>query len=230
MSRESRDRPDTPPRSWLRAQAPCVDDLKPPPRRRLRPQTAVKLLLLRPPASAFDSASDAGDRSASCQAPWFLPLCFYVLLSLCGFFLAYILGSSEMLDTVCGAHVNVDAKTKKKKKFEELKRLIKKLHYEKKDLAKRSEVVAKVRLLAKEDLEVQRTLAMLGAIPSLVVMLNNSSVSEALVANFLGLSALNSNKHMTGQLLEEKEEGGASCGREKGEKKEGKRWRWRTNW
>ncbi|RDX62271.1 U-box domain-containing protein 12, partial [Mucuna pruriens] len=167
--------------------------------------------------------------------------------------------SEKLSDLLSIAEVEADAETKKKEeKLEDLKRLMKELHREEdSDSTKRREAATTVRLLAKEDLEVRGTLAMLGAIPPLVTMLDDSrgdvaslvaalyallnlgigndasyctgcwrslnkaaivkvgsvekmlnliespdgldsSVSEAIVANFLGLSALDSNKPIIG--------------------------------
>ncbi|XP_027331799.1 U-box domain-containing protein 7 [Abrus precatorius] len=153
--------------------------------------------------------------------------------------------SEKLSDLLNMAEIEADAETKKKEeKLEELKRVVKELQ-EEEDLTKRREAAATVRLVAKEDLDVRGTLAMLGAIPPLVSMLDsqepdslvaslyallnlgigndankaaivkvgsvekmlkliespddvNSSVSEAIVANFLGLSALDSNKPIIG--------------------------------
>ncbi|XP_042512441.1 U-box domain-containing protein 12-like [Macadamia integrifolia] len=128
--------------------------------------------------------------------------------------------------------------------FEELQRVVKKLQLEEGSV--QMEAAMDVRRLAKEDSEARSTLAMLGAIPPLVEMLNsndqdfqiaslyallnlgigndtnkaaivkagavhkmlkliecpdespNLPVSEAIVANFLGLSALDSNKPIIG--------------------------------
>ncbi|GLT72792.1 hypothetical protein SLA2020_446960 [Shorea laevis] len=137
-----------------------------------------------------------------------------------------------------------DAETKRKEEaLEELKRVARGLQAE--DLTTRKEAALSVRLRAKEDSEARVTLAMLGAIPPLVGMLDsedadsqiaslyamlnlgigndvnkaaivkaggvhkmlkliesqgdpNPSVLEAIVANFLGLSALDSNKPLIG--------------------------------
>ncbi|XP_062024944.1 U-box domain-containing protein 13-like [Rosa rugosa] len=137
-----------------------------------------------------------------------------------------------------------DAVTKKKvESLEELKRVAGELQVENDAVEKRREAASHVRLLAKEDSEARATLAMLGVIPPLVGMLDdsddvddqiaslyallnlgigndvnkaailqagavhkmlkliespNSSVSEAIIANFLGLSALDSNKPIIG--------------------------------
>ncbi|XP_014505367.1 U-box domain-containing protein 7 [Vigna radiata var. radiata] len=162
--------------------------------------------------------------------------------------------SEKLSDLLNLAEVEADAETKKKEdKLEELKSLVKELHKEDEEekeeesMTRRREAASKVRLLAKEDLEVRGTLAMLGAIPPLAAMLDeskndvdslvaslyallnlgigndankaaivkvgsvekmlkliespdglDSSVSEAIVANFLGLSALDSNKPIIG--------------------------------
>lgn len=161
--------------------------------------------------------------------------------------------SEKLSDLLNIAEVEADAETKKKEdKLEELKLVVKELHNEteeeENDLTKKTEAATKVRLLAKEDLEVRGTLAMLGVIPPLVAMLDHysqndvaplvaslyallnlgigndankaaivkvgsvekmlkliespdgldSSVSEAIVANFLALSALDSNKPIIG--------------------------------
>ncbi|XP_061357078.1 U-box domain-containing protein 45-like [Gastrolobium bilobum] len=154
-------------------------------------------------------------------------------------------GSEKLSDLLNMAEFEAEAETKKKEEaLEELKQLVKELQ-QGEDLAKRRAAAATVRLLAKEDLEVRGTLAMLGAIPPLVAMLDSedidshiaslyallnlgigndankaaivkvgsvhkmleliespdgldSSVSEAVVANFLGLSALDSNKPIIG--------------------------------
>ncbi|CAK9312793.1 unnamed protein product [Citrullus colocynthis] len=137
-----------------------------------------------------------------------------------------------------------EAETRKKEEeLRELKRTVKDLQAE--DLCKRKSAATKVRLMAKEDLVIRGTLALLGAIPPLVAMLDledeqsqiaalyallnlgignnankaaivkvgvihkmlkliksesasNSSVTEAIIANFLGLSALDSNKPVIG--------------------------------
>ncbi|KAL2318029.1 hypothetical protein Fmac_031905 [Flemingia macrophylla] len=149
--------------------------------------------------------------------------------------------SEKLSDLLSIAEVEAEAETaKKEERLEELKQLVK-------DLQRHEEgAAARVRLLAKEDLEVRGTLAMLGAIPPLVAMLDSrdhagplvsslyallnlgigndankaaivkvgsiekmlkliespdgldSSVSEAIVANFLGLSALDANKPIVG--------------------------------
>ncbi|XP_065850836.1 U-box domain-containing protein 6-like [Euphorbia lathyris] len=155
-------------------------------------------------------------------------------------------GKSEKLsDLLSIAEVETEIETKKKvEALEELKNVVKELQIQ--DRPKRNEAAAcRVRLLAKEDSGVRSTLAMLGAIPPLVGMLDfedfqsqiaslyallnlgigndankaaivkagavhkmlkiiespnppNPSVSEAIVANFLGLSALDSNKPIIG--------------------------------
>ncbi|XLR48088.1 hypothetical protein S83_032748 [Arachis hypogaea] len=142
-----------------------------------------------------------------------------------------------------GCENEAEAK-KKEEALVELKQVVKDLQ-QGEDLAKRRMAATTVRSLAKERSEVRGTLAMLGAIPPLVGMLDsedvhsqiaslyallnlgigndankaaivkvgavhkmlkliespdatNSSVSEAIVANFLGLSALDSNKPIIG--------------------------------
>ncbi|XP_073099002.1 U-box domain-containing protein 4 isoform X2 [Elaeis guineensis] len=130
--------------------------------------------------------------------------------------------------------------------FEELQRVVGRLQFGGGDNVggdRRKEAAAEVRRLAKDDAEARKTLAMLGAIPPLVGMLDSPdigfqisalyallnlgigndsnkaavvkfgavhkmlsliesgsspSVSEAIVANFLGLSALDSNKPIIG--------------------------------
>lgn len=152
--------------------------------------------------------------------------------------------SEKLLDLLNLAEVESDVETKKKVEcLEELKLVVKELQVE--DEAVRTAAATRVRLLAKEDSEARVTLAMLGAIPPLVGMLDfedaesqiaalygllnlgigndankaaivkagavhkmlkliespnapDSSVSEAIVANFLGLSALDSNKPIIG--------------------------------
>lgn len=65
------------------------------------------------------------------------------------------------------------------------------LHHEeeeKNDLTKKTEAAMRVRFLAKEDLEVRETLAMLGVIPPLVAMLDHSQNDVAsLVASLYAL-------------------------------------------
>ncbi|WCJ30386.1 ARM repeat superfamily protein [Euphorbia peplus] len=153
--------------------------------------------------------------------------------------------SEKLSDLLSIAEVETEIETKKKvEALEELKNVVKELQIS--DRPKRNEVAAcRVRLLAKEDSGVRTTLAMLGAIPPLVGMLDfedsqsqiaslyallnlgigndankaaivkagavhkmlkiiespnppDPSVSEAIVANFLGLSALDSNKPIIG--------------------------------
>lgn len=137
-----------------------------------------------------------------------------------------------------------DAETKRKvEALEEAKRVVKELQVE--ELEKRKSAASNVRMRAKEDSEARVTLAMLGAIPPLVAMLDledldsqiaslyallnlgigndvnkaaivkagavhqmlkliespnapNPLLSEAIVANFLGLSALDLNKPIIG--------------------------------
>ncbi|OAY27471.1 U-box domain-containing protein 12 [Manihot esculenta] len=152
--------------------------------------------------------------------------------------------SEKLSDLLCIAEAETEIETKKKvEALEELKRVVKELQVESE--TKRKEAACCVRLLSKEDSVVRVTLAMLGAIPPLVGMLDveevesqiaslyallnlgigndankaaivkagavhkmlkiiespsppNPSVSEAIVANFLGLSALDSNKPIIG--------------------------------
>ncbi|KAI4337256.1 hypothetical protein L6164_015696 [Bauhinia variegata] len=152
--------------------------------------------------------------------------------------------SEKLSDLLNIAESEINAETKKKEEaLEEMKRIVKELQGE--DLEKQKMAASNVRKLAKEDLELRGTLAMLGAIPPLVGMLDledvhsqiaslyallnlgigndankaaivkvgavhkllkliesstapDSSVSEAIVANFLGLSALDSNKPIIG--------------------------------
>ncbi|XP_062098381.1 U-box domain-containing protein 12-like [Humulus lupulus] len=148
----------------------------------------------------------------------------------------------DLLNLAEWSESEADAATTKRKVevLEKLKRVVGDLQVERK-----LEAACEVRLLAKEDLEARGTLAMLGAIPPLVGMLDfedddtqiaalyallnlgigndmnkgaivkagavhkmlkliespnslNPSVSEAIVANFLGLSALDSNKPIIG--------------------------------
>ncbi|KAF2313010.1 hypothetical protein GH714_008743 [Hevea brasiliensis] len=154
-------------------------------------------------------------------------------------------GKSEKLsDLLSIAEVETEIEMKKKvEALEELKRVVKELQVESE--TKRKEAACRVRLLSKEDSGMRVTLAMLGAIPPLVGMLDvedvesqiaslyallnlgigndvnkaaivkagavhkmlkiiespsppNPSLSEAIVANFLGLSALDSNKPIIG--------------------------------
>ncbi|XP_043697558.1 U-box domain-containing protein 13, partial [Telopea speciosissima] len=155
---------------------------------------------------------------------------------------------SELLNLSEGSETGVyevEVETKRKVEvFEELQGVVKRLQFEEGSLQK--EAAVDVRRLAKEDSEARSMLAMLGAIPPLVGMLDsndqdfqiaslyallnlgigndankaaivkagavhkmlkliecldespNLSVSEAIVANFLGLSALDSNKPIIG--------------------------------
>ncbi|XP_054819449.1 U-box domain-containing protein 4 [Prosopis cineraria] len=152
--------------------------------------------------------------------------------------------SEKLSDLLHIADSEARAETKKKEEaLRELKQIVQELQAE--DLTKRQVAASNVRLLAKENLEVRGTLAMLGVIPPLVGMLDmedalshiaslyallnlaigndankaaivkvgavhkmlkliesltalDSSVSEAIVANFLSLSALDSNKPIIG--------------------------------
>ncbi|XP_050219739.1 U-box domain-containing protein 7 [Mercurialis annua] len=155
-------------------------------------------------------------------------------------------GKSEKLsDLLSIAEAESEIETiKKVEVLEELKSVVKELQLENESVKKES-AASRVRLLAKEDCGVRVTLAMLGAIPPLVAMLDfdnvdlhiaslyallnlaigndankaaivkagavhkmlkiiesscppNPSVSEAIIANFLGLSALDSNKPIIG--------------------------------
>ncbi|PON74576.1 Beta-catenin [Parasponia andersonii] len=148
----------------------------------------------------------------------------------------------DLLNLAEWSESEADAVATKRKveSLEKLKRVVRDLQFERK-----LEAAREVRLLAKEDLEARGTLAMLGAIPPLVIMLDidddgtqiaalyallnlgigndvnkgaivkagavhkmlkliecpnslNPSVSEAIVANFLGLSALDTNKPIIG--------------------------------
>lgn len=85
--------------------------------------------------------------------------------------------SEKLSDLLNIAESEIDAETKKKEEaLEELKGTVKELQGE--DLTKRQTAAARVRLLAKEDLEVRGALAMLGAIPPLVGMLDLEDVSS----------------------------------------------------
>ncbi|GAV59953.1 hypothetical protein CFOL_v3_03484 [Cephalotus follicularis] len=162
--------------------------------------------------------------------------------------------SEKLVDLLSMAEAESEAETRKKvEALDELKRVVKQLQLQDKDddddeddtKKKKSIAASHVRLLAKEDSEARVTLAMLGAIPPLVGMLDidsvdtqisslyallnlgiandvnkaaivkagavhkmlkliksptapNPSVCEAIVANFLGLSALDSNKPIIG--------------------------------
>ncbi|CAN1164921.1 U-box domain-containing protein 13 [Linum perenne] len=153
--------------------------------------------------------------------------------------------SERLSDLLSIAECESEAETNKKvEALEELKRAVRELQLEDEE-ERRKEAARKVRLLAKEDSGARVTLAMLGAIPPLIGMLDledadsqiaslysllnlgigndenkaaivkagavhkmltiiaspdtpNPSVSEAIVANFLGLSALDSNKPIIG--------------------------------
>ncbi|CAJ1973652.1 unnamed protein product [Sphenostylis stenocarpa] len=154
-------------------------------------------------------------------------------------------GSGKLSDLLNAAEMKTEAEAEAKKKEEalaELKRVVKELREE--DFTIRRIAATKVRSLAKEDSEARANLAMLGAIPPLVGMLDSEdthsqiaslyallnlgigndankaaivkigtvhkmlkliessgsdwSVAEAIVANFLGLSALDSNKPIIG--------------------------------
>jgi HEAT repeat protein len=78
--------------------------------------------------------------------------------------------------------METEAEAKKKEEaLEELKRLVKDLHNEE-DSVKRREAATTVRMLAKENLEVRETLAMLGAIPPLVTMLDSQDVDSQIAS------------------------------------------------
>ncbi|KAG2404729.1 uncharacterized protein HKW66_Vig0243760 [Vigna angularis] len=130
--------------------------------------------------------------------------------------------SEKLSDLLNAAETKTDAEAERKEEaLAELKRVVKELREE--DLSMRRIAAERVRLLAKEDVEARTNLAMLEVIPPLVEMLDsedahsqiaslyallnlgisndadsNSSVAEAIVANFLGLSALDSNKPIVG--------------------------------
>ncbi|KAK7352654.1 hypothetical protein VNO80_18079 [Phaseolus coccineus] len=151
--------------------------------------------------------------------------------------------SEKLSDLLNAAEMKMEAEAERKEEaLAELKRVVKELREE--DLTMRRITAARVRSLAKEDSEARANLAMLGAIPPLVGMLDSedansqiaslyallnlgigndankaaivkigtvhkmlklvesndsdSSVAEAIVANFLGLSALDSNKPIIG--------------------------------
>ena len=89
--------------------------------------------------------------------------------------------SEKLSDLLSIAEAETDVETKKKEeKLEDLKRLVKELQQHEEDSTKnkKSEAAAKVRLLAKEELEVRGTLAMLGAIPPLVAMLDETEQND----------------------------------------------------
>ncbi|ESQ53992.1 hypothetical protein EUTSA_v10024943mg [Eutrema salsugineum] len=165
--------------------------------------------------------------------------------------------SEKLCDLLNLAEVEADVETKKKEEaLEVLKRVVRELQASAAaargfdddggDCQKKLTAASEVRLLAKEDSEARVTLAMLGAIPPLVSMIDDSriadaqiaslyallnlgigndankaaivkagavhkmlkliespntpdqSIAEAVVANFLGLSALDSNKPIIG--------------------------------
>ncbi|XP_010265630.1 PREDICTED: U-box domain-containing protein 12-like [Nelumbo nucifera] len=153
--------------------------------------------------------------------------------------LSELLNLSQTSET--GLEDETEAETRRKLEvFEELQGVVKILQLQ--EGLQQKEAAIDVRRLAKEDLEARTTLAMLGAIPPLVGMLDsvdldfqiaalyallnlgigndtnkaaivkagavhkmlkliesaNESVSEAIVANFLALSALDSNKPIIG--------------------------------
>ncbi|OAY53612.1 U-box domain-containing protein 15 [Manihot esculenta] len=152
--------------------------------------------------------------------------------------------SGKLSDLLSIAEAESEIEMKKKvEALEELKLVVKELQVESE--TKRKEAACRVRLLSKEDASARANLALLGAIPPLVGMLDaedvesqiaslyallnlgigndankaaivkagavhkmlkiiespsppNPSVSEAIVANFLGLSALDANKPIIG--------------------------------
>lgn len=83
--------------------------------------------------------------------------------------------SEKLSDLLNIADSEIEGDTRKKEEaLHELKRSVKELQVE--DLTRRRMAAAKVRMLAKEDVEVRGTLAMLGAIPPLVGMLDLDDV------------------------------------------------------
>ncbi|VVB10746.1 unnamed protein product [Arabis nemorensis] len=157
--------------------------------------------------------------------------------------------SEKLCDLLNLAEVEADFETKKKEEaLEILKRVVRELQEAaaRGDCGKKLAAASEVRLMAKEDPEARVTLAMLGSIPPLVSMIDDSriadsqiaslyallnlgigndankaaivkagavhkmlkliespntpdqSIAEAVVANFLGLSALDSNKPIIG--------------------------------
>ncbi|XVF89386.1 hypothetical protein PTKIN_Ptkin19aG0126200 [Pterospermum kingtungense] len=154
--------------------------------------------------------------------------------------------SEKLADLLNLAEVETSAETKKKvEALEELKRVVKELQVEEDEEEMKRKAASRVRLLTKEDSEARVNLAMLGAIPPLVAMLDfedsdsqiaalyallnlgigndankaaivkagavhkmlkiiecpdgpGEAVSDAIVANFLGLSALDLNKPIIG--------------------------------
>jgi hypothetical protein len=90
--------------------------------------------------------------------------------------------SEKLSDLLNIAEMETEAEAKKKEEaLEELKRLVKDLHNEE-DSVKRREAATTVRMLAKENLEVRETLAMLGAIPPLVTMLDSQDVDSQIAS------------------------------------------------
>ncbi|KAG2298681.1 hypothetical protein Bca4012_010153 [Brassica carinata] len=158
--------------------------------------------------------------------------------------------SEKLCDLLNLTKMETGLERKKKKKTEEmleiLKRVVRDLQVEETDGEKKVMAASEVRLLAKDDTEARVTLAMLGTIPPLVSMIEdsqnedaqiaslyallnlgigndankeaivragavhkmlkliesskppNQAISEAIVANFLGLSALDFNKPIIG--------------------------------
>lgn len=85
----------------------------------------------------------------------------------------------------------LDKNKKKKKKNEEmleiLKRVVRDLQVEEMDGEKKVMAASEVRLLAKDDTEARVTLAMLGAIPPLVSMIDDSQNEDAQIASLYAL-------------------------------------------
>ncbi|CAH8263486.1 unnamed protein product [Arabidopsis lyrata] len=152
--------------------------------------------------------------------------------------------SEKLCDLLNLAVIESVVETKKKEEtLEILKRVVRDLQVEAETAEKKIVAASEVRLLAKDDTEARVTLAMLGAIPPLVSMIDdddsqiaslyallnlgigndvnkeaivkaeavhkmlkliesskppNQAISEAIVANFLGLSALDANKPIIG--------------------------------
>lgn len=80
------------------------------------------------------------------------------------------------------AESEAEAETKNKEEaLEELKRLVKDLQ-QGEDSEKRRDAASTVRMLAKENLEVRGTLAMLGAIPPLVAMLDSQDLGSQIAS------------------------------------------------
>lgn len=77
--------------------------------------------------------------------------------------------------------------TKKEETLEILKRVAKDLQAEETEREKKVMAASEVRLLAKDDAEARVTLAMLGAIPPLVSMIDDSQNEDALIASLYAL-------------------------------------------